>query len=137
MIASFNIERDSTSGRGLFQDIYTAIYLVTHGKITHDRQILRALTEAEKGHYKGDSQMIRVPMDRGNCRELDMVYEKDRFLFIVEAKNTRKSGFHQPPANVELAQRLGGGGVVYALAQAGQELHLRTQYDAIEVTRSL
>lgn len=139
MIDVFNAGK-SSSGKadvGLYHEIFTAIYLVTHSKITHGTQISRPLTAAEKLVQKGNSQLILVPLEYNHYRELDMVYEENGTIYIVEAKNTRTADHSQLNDNVRLAQRLRGG-VVYALSQkASQEKALNEAYRAIPEAQNL
>lgn len=123
---------------GLFHEICTATYLIAHGKIRHGRQISRSLTAKERSSgQNGSSQMILVPLEKGNQRELDMLYEENGRIHIVEAKNVRKSDTSQLKLNVRLAHWIGGA-VVYALREnTSQERALKDQYSTIPEAQRL
>ncbi|KAI9703620.1 MAG: hypothetical protein M1836_007390 [Candelina mexicana] len=130
-IFNFDISSSGKADRGFYHEIYTAIKLASDRKITHGSQISRPLTAAEKLVQKGNSQMILVPLEYNNYRELDMVYEENGTIYVVEAKNKSKAEHRQLKDNVLLALRLRGG-VVYALpGNDSQEKALKKAYKAI------
>ena len=129
MIGIFNAnlpphEPPSKIDLGFYHEIQTAILLVRQYKITHGNQISRPLTAAEKKSLqKGNSQMILVPMEGNNYRELDIVYEEGRgeekITYIVEAKNKAGADASQLKPNLDLAQKVKGK-VIYALEGTAQ-----------------
>jgi hypothetical protein len=78
--------------QGFYREIQTAMLLVREFKVTHGNQSSRPLEgEEKKSKLNGTSQMIMVPMGGQNARELDMVYEKNDIIHIVEAKAKAKA----------------------------------------------
>jgi hypothetical protein len=124
--------------QGFYHEIQTARKLINEGKIRHGWQISRPLTKAEQqAGINGNSQLILVPMGGGLHRELDMVYEEEGSIHIVEAKTTKTVDHSQLIPNLELSLALPGlinnafSVVVYALEgeKAGQEKALKEAYN--------
>lgn len=143
MIGQFNAslpprETHGKINQGLYHEIATALVLVRKYKVTRGNQISRSLTAAEaKAGKNGTDQMIKVPMEGKNFRELDMVYEENGKPVIVEAKNKKTTDASQLKINTELAQTLGGR-LVYALEglKAGQQKALQAAYDKLAKTKN-
>lgn len=152
MIAMFNnslrgLAHNGTVDVGFAHEILTARYLLesTAGSYNAGQRgchISRPLTTKEKAAgLKGDSQLVKVPMEGGKFRELDMVFFDNRdgaggMLTIVEAKSMRYVDHHQMGANVELARRVGGK-VIYSIDRPGQEGKLQAAYRKIAATQGL
>jgi len=116
--------RNGVIDTGLLNEIFTAIQLVSEGRIKHGNEISRTLTEEESkklGDGSGDSQKIFVKdSDEQPKRELDMLFKDSQDKqTIVEAKATRTADTHQVSQNAQLASTIGGS-VLYALPSTKQ-----------------
>lgn len=134
--------------QGFYHEIQTAQMLHQRSLLRSGAQISRPLTAAEKARgEKGDSQMVKVPMEGNRYREIDMVCTGDptvepgwhpladkKTLYLVEAKDTARGDSHQLELNVQLASRMKAG-VCYSFQgqKPSREQALRSAYERIDV----
>jgi hypothetical protein len=106
---------------GMLFEIAVADRLVKLGKIHEGRQISRGLSKAEiDAGLKGNSQMIMCVDYQGAMRELDIVYNVNEKLHIMECKNKSGTDASQMQKNILLAIALNGT-VEYALPLRGDQ----------------